>query len=636
VNLPQSRVHPWSLEEPAGSLSRFPPRRLDFDRSAESAKPLGADAAIGAVVTGRAMPATRQPRGDLKGRIMRKTALLVFLAGLPAQAAEFTPQSRIDAVTVFPDGARVTRRMALDLPAGAHSILLPALPANVDANSIRIEGEGNAPLSVGAVETKSVPGEARPVVDAALEAKLRAARESREKHLAIIESLTRKKAMIERYAQASPEKLGADNSPMPVEDWAKAWNAVGQALAGVNEELRRMGQEARALEAEIRALEAARPRPPAPGRPKLDVAIALEAAAAFKGQLTVHYRIGGANWRAAYDARLATGSADTAPKLELVRRALVAQQTGEDWTEVELSVSTARTAGATGTPNMNPLQIAFYEPPPPVLQRPDDSRLRRAPATPGMAMVPPSAPSPAPLSELSADAPKPKIAAAEQVAQVETTAFEATFRVPGRISVPGDGSRKTFRIGSRNLEPKLIVRATPALDLTAYLYVEAENAEEAALLAGPVTLTRDGNFVGQAALAFAAPGEKFELGFGADQRVKVVRVPVSRRETDPPTAASIRTDTRDFRTTVENLHVRPMTVTIIDQMPFSEITTITVERLPTTTPPTEQIVAGKRGVMSWTQVLKPREKKDIRLTYRIRHPADRDIVITPQPLPAKR
>ena len=83
---------------------------------------------------------------------------------------------------------------------------------------------------------------------------------------------------------------------------------------------------------------------------------------------------------------------------------------------------------------------------------------------------------------------------------------------------------------------------------------------------------------------------------------------------------------------MKNLHDFPIRTTIVDRIPFSENTAITVELLPQTTPPTEKQVGDKRGVMSWTYDLAAGEQKDVRLAWRMKWPADRDVVTQPAPV----
>ena len=82
------------------------------------------------------------------------TTSLVVLAGLaamPARAANLEAKSSIDAVTVYPDGASVTRVIALDLPGGDNTVVLNDFPLGLDVSSLRVEGEADAKLTIGAI-----------------------------------------------------------------------------------------------------------------------------------------------------------------------------------------------------------------------------------------------------------------------------------------------------------------------------------------------------------------------------------------------------------------------------------------------------------------------------------------------------
>jgi uncharacterized protein (TIGR02231 family) len=203
--------------------------------------------------------------------------------------------------------------------------------------------------------------------------------------------------------------------------------------------------------------------------------------------------------------------------------------------------------------------------------------------------------------------------------------------VPGRVSVPQDAT-KSFVLGKRSLAPALLVKTAPVVDETAYLEASFVNDDEAPLLPGEVAIHRDGAYVGKARLKLTAPGDTVELGFGADDKVKVTRVPLRRRENEPSWIGQTKTDLREFKTTVKNLHAQPIRITVVDRLPFSENAAIQVEQLRETTPPTEKQVGDKRGVMAWSWDYAPGEQKEIRLAYRLKWPADRDVTFEPKPV----
>ncbi|MDU0341505.1 DUF4139 domain-containing protein, partial [Bosea rubneri] len=234
------------------------------------------------------------------------------------------------------------------------------------------------------------------------------------------------------------------------------------------------------------------------------------------------------------------------------------------------------------------------------------------------------APAPA-APEPAADAFQ-KQQAEVQTASVSAGAYQASFIVPGRVSIPPDGSSKAVVLTQGKVRPELSARATPELEEKAYLEASFSHEDEAPLLAGEVYLHRDGAYIGKGRLRQVAPGDKVELGFGADDRLKVTRVPVRRRENDSGWLGATRTDQREFKTVVKSLHAQPVKLTVTERVPFSENSAITVELLSQSTPPTEKQVGDKRGVSAWSFELAPGAQKEIRLAYRIKYPGDREVV----------
>ncbi|WP_377799743.1 mucoidy inhibitor MuiA family protein [Bosea eneae] len=548
-------------------------------------------------------------------------AALIFAPSL-AGAAEIELASKIDRVTVYPDGAVVTRLGKASLLEGVSQIVLRGLPASVDPASIRVEAQGDGAFSIGAVDVRQVPGEARPALDQVLEGKIRALQGEKARLSGEVSAIEAKRATIENFGKVGPDKLGPDGKALPVNDWPAVFDAIGTALVKVQGELLGLRNRISDLEAEIAALERARPVAPRASQPKRDVAIAVEAEAPVAADIAVSYRVAGASWLPLYEARLTTGNSNGAAEIAFTRRAELRQRTGEDWSEVAVELSTTRSAQGTRAPELNPLRIAFYEPPVVYeerarLQRQDSERAARPPA---LAIAPaPAAPGQA------VDAAEPK-AAEVQTASVSAVAYQASFKVPGRITVPQDGSSKAVVLTQGKVKPELSARATPELEEKAYLEASFNHEDEAPLLAGEVYLHRDGAYIGKGRLGQVAPGDKVELGFGADDRLKVTRVPVRRRENDSGWLGATRTDQREFKTVIKSLHAQPVKLTVTERVPFSENSAITVELLSQSTPPTEKQVGDKRGVSAWSFELAPGAQKEIRLAYRIKYPGDREVI----------
>ncbi|HEV2570805.1 MAG TPA: mucoidy inhibitor MuiA family protein [Beijerinckiaceae bacterium] len=551
-----------------------------------------------------------------KSTILSIVSLPALLAAAPAFAASFDATSKIDAVTVYPDAASIIRHASIELPAGTHTLVFRGLPMNLDPASLRIEGESDGKLSIGSVESRVAPAD-NAQADSAIAEQLRKLRNDRDIKQTMIDTLGAKRDMISRYAQASPEKLGGDSAPLEIDKWNAAWDVVGSAMGKINEELRVARNDLRDLDDKIKAVENSTRGPDARTRPLREVTVELEAGSALKGKMILSYRVNGASWRPLYDAQLTTDAKGGKASLDLVRRALISQRTGEDWKGVTLSVSTARVNRGTRAPDMQTQRLAFWEPPV-IMSRPAPAPRANAPLQ-------------AEALQQSTDESRLRKKAEEVESNLDTGAFEAAFRVPGRIDIQGDGSQRSLRIASKSVAADVLIRTTPALDQSAYLDVSFVNEDEAPLLPGEVALQRDGAFVGRGQFGLIAQGETTRLGFGIDDRVKVSRVPVRRRENEPTWLGSTKVETREFRTVVKNLHDFPIKVSVIDQIPISENSAIVIDQLPATTPPTDKIVEDRRGVMGWTFDLAPAASKEIKLAYRMKWPADRAVAFDTVP-----
>ena len=542
--------------------------------------------------------------------------LVTALAATPGRGADLDATSAIDAVTVYPDGASVTRVIALDLPQGDSTLVAKDFPLTLDPASLRVEGEAGAKLTIGAIDTRP-PHAAPPVNLPELDQRIETLKDERANLQGTMAAANARRAFAERFAQASPAGLGEKGEARPIAEWRAAFAAVAEEVATADAAVRDAERIQRNIDREIARLEQDRAsKPPS----KLEVRIDLAAAAATKSTLRVTYTVRNARWAPLYDARLDTGAKDRKPALELVRRAEITQSTGEDWSNVALAVSTVRTARGGSAPDLNSL-IVQYPPTPrqaaagPLADK-DNMLLRSAPMA-----------APAPLAQY--DAVK-KERADEQQAVVDVNGFQVTFKIPGRVSLGANDGAKSLRITTATLAPDLAVRSAPVVDPTAFLEASFKQTEDAPLLPGRVAIYRDGAFVGRGRMSAAGKDETVRLGFGADDKVKIERSVLKRNEGSAGIIVTTsKTDERSFKTSIRNGHDFPLRIAIEDQLPVSENEEIQVEMLPSTTPPSTTNLRDKRGVLEWAFEAKPGEARDIVFAWRVRWPKDKGVVMLP-------
>jgi uncharacterized protein (TIGR02231 family) len=550
-------------------------------------------------------------------RIPFLTCLTLLGSVAAVSAADIEATSAIDTVTVYPDGATVTRVLKVNLPVGEHVVLARDFPLGLDPASLRVEGEGGARIQIGSIDAR--PPSPRPVQSAPeREKKIQALTDETIALDDRISASNVRKAFARRFATDAPLGLGEESNARPLAEWREAFKAIEEEIARADETIRGLQVKKREIEAEIAILRAdQRTDPPR----KMEVRIDLSAQAAATATLRVSYSVRDARWVPLYDARLDTGARDKKPSLELVRRAEIVQRTGEDWANVALAVSTARTARGGSAPNLNTMIVRYPQPvtPPAPIPRPSAG----APAARSSGLMQDSA-----RAKVAGEAEP--VAVEERAAVVETGGFQALFRIPGRVSLGAGEGARSMRIATATVAPELLVRAAPAVDDTAFLEATFKQAEEAPLLPGRVSLYRDGTFVGRDQMVLAQKDETVNLGFGPDEQVKVTRAVVRKNDGTAGIISSSKTDERDFKIVARNGHAAPVKMTIEEQLPVAENSEIVVEMLPASTPPTQRDVRDQRGVVAWTMDVPAGETREIKFGWRVRWPSEKSVVFTSQ------
>lgn len=548
-------------------------------------------------------------------RCLVTTSLVAFasLAAMQARAASVEATSVVEAVTVYPDGATVTRAVTVELPGGDNTLVLKDFPLTLDPSSLRVEGEADARFTIGAIDTRP-PRAAPPVNLPELDKRIEALKDERANLQGAIAAAAARRKFAERFAETSSAGIGEKGEARPIADWRAAFAAVGEEVATADAAIRDAERKQRDIDREVSRLESERAiKPPS----RLEVRIDLTAAAAARATLRLTYSVRGARWTPLYDARLDTGTKDRKPALELVRRAEITQATGEDWSDVALSVSTVRSARGTTAPELGSLMVQYSPPPAPAASVSGTLHLYDYKAMSRGRVA---------ENEIDQVAKRADV----QQAEAEISGFQVVFRIPGHVSVRASEGAKSLLISTATIAPDLALRSVPVIDPTAFLEASFTHSEDAPLLPGRVSIYRDGVFVGRGQMAAASKEEKVRLGFGADDKVKVIRSVIKRNEGSAGLILTTsRTDERSFKTVIRNGHDFPIRVVIDDQLPTSENEDIQVDMLPATTPPTATNLHDKRGVLQWAFEASPGEVRDIALAWRVRWPKDKGVVLVP-------
>jgi uncharacterized protein (TIGR02231 family) len=555
---------------------------------------------------------------------MKRIVLAGFCVGLLTTSAwcqDFSPVSKIDAVTVYPQGADVTRLTTVELPLGGHRILLSGLPAGIDPQSIRVEGAGTGQVEISSVDARdSYMGAA--TVDAeqlALTKQIATLGDERTLLDMVVSDSNYQRTFLLSLAdkQLTPQSTTDTTKTVNAGELGGLLDLVGQKLGVLAEKIQKAQVRQREIDEAVNDLSMKLNQLHGNDRHQTDVAINVEALAASALTLKVSYRVTAAGWLPTYDARLAIGKTGDPSKMTLERRAVITQSTDENWQDVAMVLSTAQPSGLTAAPEVGEIEVGMPVAPAPM------SVGAAKPAADGatesaqeMADLPEAEPD---LNRKDLEKKKDEVLRQRQ-AEIIQAGFQANYIISARVSIDNSGQAKKLKISSSTQDAKLSTVVAPRVDLAAYLTAEFTSDAAGPQLPGTVNLYRDGIYVGQGYLPMLTPKETARLGFGVDDLVKVTRTEVKRLTGDEGIISSSHVDERAWDITVKNLHDFTLPVTVRDRVPFTAVKDVTITEMPGMTEPTTRNVEKKRGVLAWTFDMEAGSEKLVKTGYKISWP----------------
>ena len=462
-----------------------------------------------------------------------------------ALAFSVAASADIVSVTVFPDRATVVRQFEVELEGQRGEIVHDDLPISLNRDSLRLSARGPEGMRLGSYRFSNVRGSEQTSPRArALQRQLDELRDQRDE---LDDGLRRRELQLDLL-----RSLGQGDSPQGgtnIQAGLAALERFGNEVQRLLDEQRALTREQRDLTQGIERLERELADLAQPGRDRLGLSLAWESPQEGTALITLEYTIHAASWRPVYEWRLDSETAE----LELIQFAEVQQRSGEDWSEVELTLSLARPEAGGQLPDLTPWWVDVR---PDTLERVavTGARLRSAADSAAFAPAPPM------MAEADAD---------WTGAQLDDRAFGQAWTVPGRSAVASDNQPQRFALQTRHLDVALSVRAVPLRQAAAWLFAEAVYDGEAALPAGSVTLFQDNVLVGQHRFNGLAPGGSLAASFGVDDRITIeVNLQEDSRSREGRIRRSIRLQ-RVHEVVVTSAHSRAIEFTLMDRQPVS-------------------------------------------------------------------
>lgn len=554
---------------------------------------------------------------------IRLVALLsvAFLAARSWAAEPVTVESHITDVTVYPDRAQITRTAEVDINPGENRLLFDKLPATFADDSIQAAGKGATQAVIGDVAVNTVVHEqAQDAKAEELEKCVQDLHDEREAQYSRQRVIDEQRKLIQSIQIKAAGDISREIqwNKFDVSQLKDLPEFVGSEIARLEEDSRKVAIDQRDLDSKIAVAEAEFNKyRSAANRVEKTVVVTLTVKEATKLHVQISYVIGNAGWAPAYDARAAAD----ANSVDLTYNAVVRQQTGEDWTGVNLTLSTAKPSIGAQMPDLTKWAVNLWQPMPLASPVPsgavgsyraigEDENRAFDLAKNSVALT-------------GAVAGPAEMEAISQPAQVEQSVTAATFRVPRATDVPSDGEPHRQMIASTSLPAVFTFETNPKVSPFAYLKAATTNTTDAPLLAGAVNIFIGPDFIGTGRISTVSPGESADLFLGIDEGIRVKREELKDSRGKSGFFRSRRRQVRGYKITIENYKDKPQHVVVYDQVPVSGADDVKVTLSDTPTKPTK--IDDATGKLTWEMDLKPREKREITFEFTVDWPQDRQV-----------
>jgi hypothetical protein len=578
---------------------------------------------------------------------MRLVALILGL-GLLATAASAqetgktgtNAKHRITAVTVYQGNALVTREVTVPEGVGPMELIVSPLPPQTIASSPYAEGNDGIRILNTRYRTVAIKEDTREEVRK-LESQLRQLQSEVQRVAADIKLTAEQMQFLtklEGFTAVTMQHLadkGVLNSDSTINlakfvmtsrgERAKEAVALQQKLQDLNEQVEFTKRQLAERTAGV-------------ARTERIAVITIDKANAAAGTLRLNYLVDAVVWRPQYKLRAGKGN----EPVQLEYLAGVQQQTGEDWTNVNISLSTAQPLLNAAPPDLRMLEVTVVpiNAPRQVAAAPGGNVYKelksRAEGQRGQVQMLQNSSSWSEVGKFINDAAACEqtgelLASQEEVLSLNrelaagltmTEGPSVTYKLRGQLSLPSRNDEQILEVTRLQLTPDYYYKAVPVLTPHVYRQADLVNKSEYVLFPGEATMYIGTDFVGHMQLPLVAIGKPFAVSFGADPQVQIQRTLVNKNRV---TSGGNQVLTFDYQLLVHSYKSEPVKLQVWDRLPKGEQSTMAVslvsQKPELSTDPLYQREERPKNLLRWDVTVAPNQHREnalsIEYTYRL-------------------
>ena len=548
----------------------------------------------------------------------------VWFASIPvfAQNSSKEMDTKIEEVTVFFDGAQVFRTGKASLPAGRSELVVNGLSPFIDPNSISVKGKGN--FMVLGVEQSTdyfkLPKDSTQLV----------IWQKKEKELK--EKIAKELTYVQIYQQESTkldEAMALKNTQlvqksMEVKDLLDFYRSRSFEIQQKIEESQQKQLE---LQDELKKLSSQMQTIQGNQKYSMEIRILVNAEQPVSSEFLISYVVSGASWHPEYDIRLN----EINKPLQVRSKAIVVQNTTENWKDVELTLSTGTPTKSATKPILMPYYLRYYDN--------DKVGYMYESRAQSNSMPSPAAQQNLYKAELNRDEleaarkeaamqrendMKGKVkfdasASAIQVATVEGST-NTSFEIGIPYSIPSDGKSHMVEIGELSIPANYQYQAVPKLDRDAFLVAQIVDWDKYDLMQANANIFLEGTFTGKTIINPGSPGDTLTLSLGRDKGIIIKREKIKDFSKNQTLGSDKRVERR-FEISIRNNKKGVVTLVLDDQIPVSQNSEIEVEALDLSGASLDETT----GKLKWELKLEPSVEQKLKFGYKLKYPKNTSI-----------
>ena len=532
----------------------------------------------------------------MRYRMTMTWGLTGLLLGGPGWAA-----SEIQTVVVFADRAEVTRARIVPCKNGRAEGRFSELSVQLDVRTLRGRGSSRARVLGTSHRTVTLDGDPKGRQG-----------ELQVEHQAVLDRITGLQAEL-AVLEDRVKNAGAFAgylSPLMAEGFRDpkaspaAWTQALEFIEKDQIEARTQAVDLKArARVEERKAEHLKARLQAAGGAApiqaIEAVVAVECKGVNQVRIALSYVIPGATWRPEYDLRFQPPKKSKVGKgtVQLTVSAVVQQSTGEDWDEVQLMLSTAKPKLGIEAPYPATLWVNGYEEETGKVMVQGQERREELKASSGKSGRGPAS------------------------AELEDGGQSFVLELPHKVTVKADGRPYWMPVDEITARGTARLAAVPKVSPYVYQALKFENPAAYPLLKGTLHTFRGSAYVGDAPLAYAAPGEPMEVSLGIDENLRVERTIQTEKDRKPGIFGGNQRFERHYRIRVHNRTRRRQTIEVRENIPVSKDEAIEVEMNQEKTSKGAKVDA-LRGFVAWPLKVRAGKSSAVDLAYTIAFPKD--------------